>query len=123
MASAGAGHSLPAPCLFGDIEHCLPVGAYDKNSCFMEKLRDISSSQLMRRQWCYQHGSYCNLFGPGAVTQFEIAGLPCWDMSLAGKRLAEEGQTCSVFMCHAKIHKERRTPLLLLENVQAGVSH
>jgi len=86
----------------------------------MEKLYKISKSDLMARQWCFQHQSYCHLFGASAETELDIAGLPCWDMSLAGKRAAEEGPTATVFMSHAKLHKQRKTPILILENVKAG---
>ena len=41
-------------------------------------------------------------------------------MALAGNRAAEEGPTSTVFMAHAKLHKERKTPLMILENVKAG---
>ncbi|CAE7804105.1 unnamed protein product [Symbiodinium sp. CCMP2456] len=39
-------------------------------------------------------------------------------MSAAGKRLKEEGRTASVFICHAKRHVEKRTPLIIIENTK-----
>ena len=38
-----------------------------------------------------------------------------------GKFLRAEGPTNGVFMSHAKLHKERGTPLLVIENVQARI--
>lgn len=82
----------------------------------MTKLFAIGRSNLMAKQWCFTHADYCNLFDP---IDMDISGLPCWDMSLAGNRRAEQGMTNAVFMVHAKMHKERGTPLMILENVQA----
>ena len=75
----------------------------------------------MAKQWCFVHQDWCPVFGPGAESELDITGLPCWDYSLAGHRRAEQGQTSSVFMSHAKLHRERRTPLLIIENVQATI--
>ena len=117
-----AGNSFPPSCIFGDLEHCLPEGTYHPKATFMQKLEQISKSPLMAKQWCYSHQTHCCLFGQ-AATDFEISGLPCWDYSLAGTRRAEDGPTNTVFMTHAKMHKERRTPLMVLENVQASPNH
>lgn len=51
---------------------------------------------------------------------FEVAGLPCPDMSRNGLRRLEEGPTNTVFMAHAKRHCEKRTPLIVIENTKAG---
>ena len=112
-------HSFPLACSFGDLEHALPPGTYDCTDSFLGKFRDIGKSQLMRRQWCYAHSRYCDIFGPFAETELDVSGLPCWDFSLAGNRRGERGWTSTVFMTHAKIHQERQTPLLILENVKA----
>ena len=47
-----------------------------------------------------------------------MAGLPCWDMSLAGKRLQENGVTVGCFLTHAKRHVELETPLVIVENTK-----
>ena len=52
----------------------------------------------------------------------EVAGLPCVDQSKCGKQLKEQGPTAMVFLSHAKLHIEKQTPLILLENVQGWVS-
>ena len=88
---------------------------------FVWKLHKISRSQLLTYQWCYTHTKYCPLFGPAVETDLEVAGLPCWDFSRAGKRAQDEGATNSVFMSHAKRHKEKKTPLLIVENVEDRV--
>ena len=38
-------------------------------------------------------------------------------MSPCGRRMYEEGQTSSVFACHAKLHIALQTPMLIIENV------
>jgi site-specific DNA-cytosine methylase len=48
----------------------------------------------------------------------DTSGLPCPDMSKAGKGLREEGLTSSVFIAHAKLHCAKKTPLLVVENVE-----
>ena len=113
--------SFPQPCIFGNIEHCLPENTYKKGDCFMKKLWDISKSSMLSEQYCFTHGRQCRLFNPDFESDVEIAGLPCWDFSLAGKRLKEHGPTNTVFMSHAKIHRCKATPILIIENVQAGV--
>lgn len=59
----------------------------------------------------------CPLFA--TTPDFEVAGLPCIDQSMAGQKKYEEGKTGTVFCCHAKRHVELETPLILMENVQA----
>ncbi|CAE7365301.1 unnamed protein product [Symbiodinium sp. CCMP2592] len=39
-------------------------------------------------------------------------------MSRVGKRAYHQGPTAPIFIAHAKLHVERQTPLILLENVQ-----
>ena len=113
------GTSIRTPCIFGDVEGCIPEGVYNKTDSFMAKYRDIENSDLLSHQHCYTHNRYCPIFGPEANSDFETAGLPCVDMSRAGKRLKENGRTASVFITHAKRHCEKRTPVILLENAQA----
>lgn len=115
------GNAHPLPCVFGNLEDCLPPKTYRRGDHFAFKLRDVSRSKLMGKQWCFVHEDWCPLFGPEVESEFDTSGLPCWDFSLAGKSRQEQGETNTVFMSHAKIHKERRTPLLLLENVKAIV--
>ena len=153
------GMSLSSPCVFGDLHDCLPVGTFDWNSTFAEKMYSIDKSRLRKTQclailmstfnilqsriqtvhvtsdcnivsgWvqhcdadlrhCFTCNKPCPLFGLRAESHFEMAGLPCTDQSRAGKQQFEEGPTGSVFITHSKRHIEMRTPLILLENVQA----
>lgn len=115
------GDKFPFPCVFDNVEGCIPLNTYDPNSDFVGKLKAVSRSKLVRFQHCYTHGKMCDLFNPSLAPDLETAGLPCWDFSLAGARRCENGPTCTVFMAHAKRHKELRTPLLIIENVQEWI--
>ena len=84
----------------------------------MTKLQDVSRAPLMKRQWCYTHGKYCELFAADKASELDVSGLPCPDFSAAGLRRREEGPTATVFMAHAKRHKELETPLIVVENVK-----
>lgn len=72
-------------------------------------------ADIYETQHCYVHNQQCRL-DQGA--SLEVAGLPCWDYSSAGKRLAENGPTVGTFICHAKRHIHTKTPLIILENVK-----
>ena len=113
-------HKFPAPCCFGDIEHCLPPGSYNPEDSFMWKAWAISQAPLLETQHCFTHGRPCELLNQEFASDMEVAGLPCWDHSHAGKQEREHGRTNTVFMSHAKLHRAKATPLLVLENVQAG---
>ena len=83
------------------------------------KFRKVDQAPLFRTQHCFTHDKECALFGaPSAHSDFEVAGLPCWDMSLAGKRLQEEGRTAGAFLAHAKRHVEKETRLIVVENTK-----
>ena len=108
------------PCIFGDVEGCIPPGTYESSDPFKVKFAKIANAPFVSHQWCFTHRTYCPLFE--MESDFETAGLPCTDQSRAGKRLFEEGPTASVFCCHAKRHIELQTPVILLENVQVRVA-
>ena len=113
------GLRFPMPCLFEDLHGCIPANTFNTEDEFAVKLWKVKKAPLVARQFCLTHRRMCSLFGPDAAADVEVAGLPCWDMSLAGSKRKEHGETNSVFMVHAKRHKEKRTPLLIIENVQA----
>ncbi|CAE8625921.1 unnamed protein product [Polarella glacialis] len=46
---------------------------------------------------------------------FDVSGLPCQDMSRNGDRKLRAGTTVAVYMTHAKYHRAKKTPLLLIE--------
>ena len=111
------------PCVFGDVMACLPRGSYRESDSFMQKLESIDRAPMFSAQFCYTHNKSCELFGckpgSGPSSQLEVAGLPCWDMSAAGKRQREAGRTAPVFLAHAKQHIEKQTPLIIIENTKA----
>ena len=75
----------------------------------------MDAAQIFTTQFCYTHGSQCNLLNR---SDLEVAGLPCWDYSLAGKRLQEDGPTIGAFLAHAKRHVHLATPVIVIENVK-----
>ena len=114
------GAACRSPCMFGDLGDCVPRGTYSSDDSFLQKLEKVDAARFFKRQYCYTHNAFCDLFGPSAQADLEVAGLPCWDMSLSGKRLQEKGRTAGVFLCHAKRQVEKQTPLILIENTKAG---
>ena len=50
-------------------------------------------------------------------SDMDTSGLPCQDQSIVGKQLFEDGPTIVVFIAHAKYHIERKTRILVIENV------
>lgn len=112
------GSVYPPPCLFSGLVEALPAGSFCDESPFYKKVYDVNRANLMASQWCNTCHKRCPLFGRHAESDFEVAGLPCTDASIAGLRKFEQGPTAKVFLAHAKIHIERRTPLLIIENVQ-----
>ena len=110
----------PAPCMFGEVEGCVPTTAIRSDDDFMTMFRKINTCKLISTQWCYMHNKCCPVLGPDAAVDFNCAGLPCWDYSMAGNRKQEEGETRRVFIGYAAQHCFQRTPLLLVENVKAS---
>ena len=108
------------PCMFENLVHVLPSGSYNAKDSFAKKFYDVNNANLMWAQGCLTHGQDCLLFGPDAGSDLDTSGLPCWDMSIAGLKLYEEGPTNIVFMSHAKMHVEKKTPLLIIENTKDG---
>ncbi|CAJ1404524.1 unnamed protein product [Effrenium voratum] len=114
-----SGKCCPMPCVFGNLEDCFPERTYEAADPFIVKFRKVDQAPLFRTQHCFTHDKECALFGaPSAHSDFEVAGLPCWDMSLAGKRLQEEGRTAGAFLAHAKRHVEKETRLIVVENTK-----
>ena len=112
------GSGFSPPCVFGDVLKSLPENSYNRDDSFADKLYSIDRARLMKRQYCYTCGKQCPLFTPGEESEHETAGLPCVDMSSAGKRRFESGPTAPIFITHGKRHVAKRTRVILLENVQ-----
>lgn len=74
------------PCIFDDLEGRIPEGTYEPDDPFYVKFHKVDAADLLRKQYCYTHNKQCPLFPehPGQQSDIETAGLPCWDMSLAG---------------------------------------
>jgi hypothetical protein len=108
----------PKPCVHGDLLLTMPEDSFSKDSNFEMKLYDVNRADFYSHQHCYTHNWMCPLFGPPTDTDLEVAGLPCTDQSKGGDRKFEEGKTAVVFMAHSKRHTEKRTPLIIIENVQ-----
>ncbi|CAE6969119.1 unnamed protein product, partial [Symbiodinium sp. CCMP2456] len=105
-------------CLFGDLNQVVPDGTICEADTFSEKVHKIAQAPLCSSQYCHAHNRRCPLFGPSTAAAWETAGLPCPDHSRAGLRMCENGKTAATFACHAKRHIEKRTPVILIENVQ-----
>lgn len=111
----------PKPCIHGDILDMLPPESFNPKSSFMKRLYAIDRAKLNSHQYCFTHNRQCSLGlirnDPQETADFDFSGLPCPDMSPAGKNQREEGQTSTVFAVHAKYHIAKQTLMLLIENV------
>ncbi len=105
------------PCLRKDILETLPPNTFNPSDCFMKKIYDINRADNMCYQKCLSHDNLCPLFGECSETDLDTSGLPCTDQSTAGRQLFEEGPTGPVFAAHAKYHVEKRTKIVITENV------
>ena len=115
-----------APCVFGDVvkvfgnDLSLPPldQSQPQGSRFEAVVRAANHACLRVRHHCYTHNRKCALFGGQAqVADLDISGLPCPDMSRAGLQRFQDGNTSIVFAAHAKMHAQKRTKLLVIENV------
>ena len=109
--------SYKSPCVFGDLLLAVPRDSFLPTDTFQQKLRKLDAVDFMQKQYCYGCQKFCELFSSENQADLEVAGLPCTDQSLAGRQAREEGPTAPVFIVHAKIHIEKRTPIIVLENV------
>lgn len=107
--------SSKLPCIFGDIlEMC--CGNVDMvNGTFSEKRMRIESATLNDHQWCNAHHDFCKV-PTGA--HIDLSGLPCPDNSKANRRRKfQEGPSGVIYAVWASMHKQQRTPLIIIENV------
>ena len=104
------------PCVFGNLEDCIPKGTFTSSDGFWTKFEKVDSAPIYTTQYCYTHDKQCGILDNSA--DLETAGLPCWDYSMAGKRLQEHGPTIGAFLTHGKRHVHLGTPLILIENVK-----
>ena len=123
--ATGCAHAQP--CIHGDLTKIVPEGSFDKGANFETRATQIDQADFCADQWCYTHGRDCPIFreqsqrGQVVESDYDLSGLPCPDHSKAGNRQYEEGDTSSVFACHAKMHVHYQTPMLCIENVWDSV--
>lgn len=112
------GRPLDEPCMFDQVEGCVPDELLEDSDSFMTMFSKVNKCHLRNSLWCRNHCKRCPVVGAAAATDYDCAGLPCWDYSAAGLRKKEEGSTKRVFIAYAKRHIWQQTPLLLIENVK-----
>ena len=106
-----AGHAAEA-CIFGNILDLLPGDWSHMEHAYSRKLELSAWAHLASTAGCETHGRNCStMLSP----DFDVSGLPCPDMSTAGKRQKRAGGTVPVYIAHGKYVTAQRTPLLLVE--------
>ena len=110
------GLSCKTPCIFGDLMGCVRKNLFHKDDPFWVKFEKVDEAPLYQTQYCFTHGCQCSLVDKKA--DLEVAGLPCPDYSVAGKRLQENGPTIGAFLTHAKRHVSLQTRIIVVENVK-----
>ena len=79
---------------------------------YSRKLELVNAAQCANFGHCTRHQRACCTT---QLAQFDVSGLPCPDMSKAGKRQRRAGPTSDVYLAHGRFTTIRRTPLLLIE--------
>lgn len=108
-----AGHNSRFPCLFGDALDLIPYKTYDISWSYSQKLSAVNHSHIATTGQCLRHSQGCSVVKPMAT--FGVSGLPCPDMSTAGKRRKRAGPTATVYMAHGRYATIHKIPLLLVE--------
>ena len=89
---------------------------------FLQRARRVDKARFRYTLKCESHGGMCSLW----QDRIDIcsSGLPCPDQSRAGSQLFEEGESSDVFLAHAKYNVERKTKIIIIENVSdSGQGH
>ena len=110
--TSGAIHDMPH--LFTDILDLNSPDVFKQTDDYENKRRKILGSRITTHAPCAMHSG--NLGGceiPGA--DFGVSGLPCTDMSMAGKRRFRHGPTNAVFMTHGKYTEAHKIPIFIIE--------
>ena len=103
------------PCLFGDITQLLGEHWFDVGMSYSSKLQAGRQADLSTVRPCAFHGCDCST---EKMVTFDVSGLPCPDMSQAGKRRKRARPTNTVYIAHGRWVTERETPLLLVECIK-----
>lgn len=99
-------------CLFGNIEQLLPAGTLKTGAVYSEKLRASQEVDIAPRSQCALHNKVCDTVKRPI---FSIGGLPCPDMSSAGKKRKRAGPTANCYLSHGRWATALEVPLLLIE--------
>ena len=78
-----SGLSCKTPCLFGNLEDCIPHGTYRPSDDFQTKFRKVDASNMYSTQYCYTHGCQCPL-DKGAHLETKLRGYPAGTTVLQG---------------------------------------
>lgn len=111
-----SGHSPQSPCLFQDALGVMVPGYLNEDLPYSLRLEQAKRAPLATRALCLQHGQSCIL---GKQCCMDVSGLPCPDMSRAGKQKKRAGSTSNVYLSHGLHTTHCATPLLLIECTEA----
>ena len=104
------------PCVFQDAEDINPCFVEaDATETYGQKKRRILKSKMMTQGFCSTHQRMCAWPSAEGDVHFDCSGLPCTDMSRAGKQQKRHGKTASVYVTHAKYCRECKIPLVVIE--------
>ena len=78
-----------------------------------QKISRILSTPALPVMWCDRHQNYCVF----KTCDVDISGFPCVDYSPSGSQLGILGATFPVLLALLSWHRQRRTRVVLLENV------
>ena len=79
---------------------------------YSKKLDAGKGACLVDAMPCVMHGQSCSI---KKKPIFDVSGLPCPDMSTAGKRQKRAGPTNAVYIAHGRWTTDSETPLILVE--------
>ena len=118
-------HKTTEPHVFGDVLKQLPDNCLDEDLGFWDRRNAVENSgvTLEKTQFCHVHGRPCPLPQFGQI-DVNMSGLPCQENSRMNfNRRFFEGRTGSCYIVWAKSHRDRKTPLLVLENTPVPLFH
>ena len=105
------------PHFFNDILSLNCTGTFRDKDSYQTKRRKICRSVLLPTQLCNTHShtdsesDWCTVPSP----DYGCSGLPCTDMSRAGRQLKKHGPTNSVYMTHGKYVETKEVPIFTVE--------
>ena len=115
METVDKDHDMPH--FFNDILSLNCSGTFRDKDSYQTKRRKICGSVLLPTQLCNTHShtdsesDWCMVPSP----DYGCSGLPCTDMSRAGRQLKKHGPTNSVYMTHGKYVENKKVPIFTVE--------